>query len=121
MATKIPRRLQEVAYENAAREYARNLPLEHYMEATPQATQRKITVQSLDLLALRRPEVQVFNELLVQYPVEGPKRFGQVVPDNMVVLTTEPIEARTSYNVPLEPAKPFWVFEYVSKSNERNS
>src|SRR5262249_32246481 len=59
------------------------------------------------------------NELLVQYPLRGQRKPGQVVPDNMVVITEEPISAESSYNVPLEPAGPFWVMEYVSKTNPR--
>jgi Uma2 family endonuclease len=115
----LPRALQDIAYEEAAQEYLRRLPLEHFIEATTQATQREITLESLALVRARRPEVHVFNELLVQYPVRGKRRLGQVVPDNMVVLTTERIRAGTSYNVPLEPAPPFWVLEYVSKTNRR--
>jgi hypothetical protein len=42
-----------------------------------------------------------------------------VVPDNMVVVCSEPIEANSSFNTPLEPAGPFWTLEYVSKSNRR--
>ena len=87
MPTELPRVLVEISYEKAAREYLRRLPLEHFMESTPQATQRKITVESLDLVAAQRPDVQVFNELLVQYPLPRRKRPGQVVPDNMVVGT----------------------------------
>src|SRR5207248_9358297 len=65
------------------------------------------------------PPFRSLNELLVQYPVPGRPKPGQVVPDNMVVLTTEPTRAVSSYNVPLEPAPPFWVLEYVSKGNPR--
>jgi len=119
MATTRPRPLVALAYEQAAQEYLRSLPLEHFMEATPQATQRKITLESLDLVSARRADVHVFNELLVQYPRPQERRPGQVVPDNMVVLSDEPIEAETSFNVPLEPAGPFWVLEYVSKHNKR--
>src|SRR5205807_234345 len=43
----------------------------------------------------------------------------QVVPDNMVVLCDQPLKADSSYNLPLEPARPFWVLEYVSKNNKR--
>jgi hypothetical protein len=68
-----PRALISVAYEKAAQEYLRSLPLEHFIEATSQATQRKITLESLDLVHARRPEIQVFNELLVQSP-EGLRR-----------------------------------------------
>jgi Uma2 family endonuclease len=119
MSPDLPLALQEIAYEREAEAYLRSLPPEHFMEATAQATQRKITLESLDLLHLRRPDVRVFSELLVQYPRRGRRKPGQVVPDNMVVLTTERIRAQTSYNVPLEPAGPFWVLEYVSKGNRR--
>lgn len=63
--------------------------------------------------------MQVFNELLVQYPLPRRKRPGQVVPDSMVVIHPRPIQADGSYNTPLQPVGPFWVLEYVSKSNER--
>jgi Uma2 family endonuclease len=119
MTPNLPRELQAVAYERYAQEYLRSLPLEHFMEAIPQATQRKITLESLDLVKARRPDVQVFNELLVQYPLRGRRQPGQVVPDNLVVLTTQPVRASSSYNVPLEPAGPFWALEYVSPNNPR--
>src|SRR5712691_9431185 len=119
MPTEMPRVLLGVRYYEAAQAYLRKLPLEHFMEATPQATQRKITLESLDLVHARRPEVQIFNELLVQYPLPRRKRPGQVVPDNMVVVHSEPIEAEGSYDVPLQPAHPFWMLEYVSRSNKR--
>lgn len=119
MPTEMPRVLMEIAYEKAEREYLRRLPLEHFMEATSQATQREITLESLALVKAQRPEVQVFNELLVQYPLPHRKRLGQVVPDNMIVLHSEPIKAEGSYNLPLQPARPFCMLEYVSKSNER--
>jgi len=119
MSPDLPPLLQELAYEREAQAYLRSLPLEHFMEATPQATQRKITLESLDLVRAHRPDVQVFNELLVQYPRKRSRKLEKVVPDNMVVLTAKPIRARTSYNVPLEAAPPFWVIEYVSKQSER--
>ena len=89
MSANLPPVLQAIAYEEEAQKYLRSLPLEHFMEATAQATQRKITLESLDLVQARRPDVHVFNELLVQYPLRGRRKLGQVVPDNMVVLTTE--------------------------------
>jgi len=119
MPTELPRMLVEMSYESAAREYLRRLPLEHFMEATPQATQREITLESLALVKVQRPDVQVFNELLVQYPLPRRKRPGQVVPDNMVVVHPEPIKVEGSYNLPLQPVGPFWVLEYVSKNSER--
>ena len=119
MSPDLPPLLQELAYEREAQAYLRSLPLEHFMEATPQATQRKITLESLDLIRAHRPDVQVFNELLVQYPRKRGRKLEKVVPDNMVVLTTQRLRARTSFNVPLEAAPPFWVIEYVSKQSER--
>jgi Uma2 family endonuclease len=104
-------------YEQAARDYLHRLPLEHFMEAMPQATQREITLASLAVLRGRRPDVQVFNDMLVQYPFNG--GLGQVVPDNMVVLTDQPIQAASSYNLPFEAAAPLWVLEYVSPTNRR--
>jgi Uma2 family endonuclease len=119
MISKLPRPLQFIAYEEEAQAYLHSLPPEHFMEAIEQATQREITVESLALVKANRADVHVFSELLVQYPLPDQRKPGQVVPDNMVVLTTERIRAKKSYNVPLEPARPFWVLEYVSESNKR--
>jgi Uma2 family endonuclease len=119
MSTDVPRRLRESTYERAAQEYLFSLPPEHFMEATAQARQREITVASLALVKLQRPGVLYFNELLVQYPRRSQRKPGQVVPDNMVVVTDQPIRATISYNVPLEPASPFWVLDYVSAHNKR--
>jgi Uma2 family endonuclease len=115
----MPKPRTEIDYEAAARAYLRSLPLEHFMEAIPQATQREITLESLALLKARRSDMHVFNELLVQYPRPGRRKLGQVVPDNMVVLSDQPIQAEGSFNVPRQPAGPFWVLEYVSKGNPR--
>jgi Uma2 family endonuclease len=104
-------------YEQAAQEYLRRLPLEHFIEAMPQATQREITLASLAVLRGRRLDVQVFNELLVQYPFNS--GLGQVVPDNMVVVTDQPIHAASSYNLPFEAVPPLWVLEYVSSGSRR--
>src|SRR5262245_58872292 len=106
-------------FERAAEEYQAGLTLEHYMEATPQARQREITLASLALVRARRSDFHLFNELLVQYRRGRPKRIRQVVPDNMVVIHPEPVEAVGSYDVDLQPARPFWTLEYVSKSSRR--
>ena len=119
MSTDKPRVLLRLAYEDAAEAYLRSLPPEHFMEATAQGTQRKITLESLDLVHADRADVQVFNELLVQYRLGRGGQIGQVVPDNMVVVHTEPIRASGSYDVPFQPDRPFWVLEYVSKHNKR--
>jgi Uma2 family endonuclease len=114
-----PRGHVEVSYVEAAQEYLRSLPPEHFMEAVPQATQRKITVESMDLVHAQRPDIQTFNELLVQIQVPGRRKPEQVVPDNMVVVCDQQIKADGSYDVPLQPVGPFWVLEYVSKSSRR--
>jgi Uma2 family endonuclease len=119
MPSTVPKRLQELRYEEEAQAYLRSLPLEHFMESTAQAMQRLITTACLALVAARRPDFLVFSELLVLYPLGRTRRLGKIVPDNMVVLSDEPIEAGNSFNIPLEPARPFWVMEYVSKGNRR--
>jgi Uma2 family endonuclease len=119
MATDKPHYLLRMEYDKAAEAYLRSLPPEHFMEAVPQATQRKITLESLDLVHARRPEVQVFNELLVQYRHGRSQELRQVVPDNMVVVHPEPIKAIGHFSLALQPVSPFWVLEYVSKHSER--
>lgn len=120
MPSSVPRKILAVSFAHAAAEYLRGLLPEHFMEATSQATQRKITLESLDLVHARRPEVQVFNELLVQYRRRGQQQIVQVVPDNMVVIHPEPVQAEGSFDVPLqEPIKPFWMLEYVSRGTTR--
>lgn len=109
----------EKEYQRHAREYLESLPPEHFMEATTQGYQREITLESLRLVCTKRPEVQLFNELLVQYERGEGKKPGQVVPDNMVVVHEEPIVALGSYDILLQPVGPFWVLEYVSKSSQR--
>ncbi len=114
------RRLK-LLYEVTEQRYLKSLPLEHFMESTPQATQREITLASFALVRVSRPEVQCFNELLVQYPRpgHGADRPGQVVPDNMVVVHREPIDAVGSFMTPLQPVGPLLVLEYVSKGSVR--
>ena len=99
--------------------YVKQLPLEHFMESTAQATQRKVTLESFDVIAAERPEVQCFNELLVQYPAAGQKHPARVVPDNFIVLHPTPLGSLTSFAVELQPARPYFVLEYVSKHNPR--
>src|SRR5260370_38882224 len=108
MSPELPRTLQALAYEREDQAYLRSLPPEHFMEATDQSHQREITLASFALNRAARPEMQYFNELLVQYPRKRRRRPGQVVPDNLVVLATESVRARSSYNVPSEPVPPCW-------------
>lgn len=106
-------------YEEAEQEYLRSLPPEHFMEATDHARQREITVESFAVVRTARPDIQCFNELLVQYPRAGETKYGQVVPDNFVVVHPDPIQARGSFNLPLQPVGPFLMLEYVSKYSKR--
>jgi Uma2 family endonuclease len=111
--------LLRIRFEKAAEAYLRSLPLEHFMEATPQGTQREITLESLAVVKVQRRDLHVFNELLVQYTLEPDGEIQRVVPDNMVVLSDEPVQAVGSFDVPLQTVRPFWVLEYVSKASER--
>lgn len=115
----VPRALLSVRYYQAAQDYLRSLPPEHFIESTPQATQRSIFLASLALVHAHRPDIQYFNELLIQYERKKEKKPGQVVPDNMVAVHDEPLVAEGSYDVPLQPVGPYWVLEYVSKGNQR--
>jgi hypothetical protein len=109
--------LTERDYRRAAEKYLAALPLEHFMEATPQATQRRVTLGSFDHLRVFRPDVHLFNELLVQYPFgDG---LGQVVPDNMALLSEQPIRDTGSFNLPFEAVRPLLVMEYVSPYSQR--
>ena len=74
MSPHLPRALQEIAYEREAQAYLRSLPPEHFREATAQGTQRAITLASLALLKARRPDIHIFNELLVQYPLRSQRK-----------------------------------------------
>lgn len=101
------------------REYEAALPPEHYMEATDHAEQRRITLASLALVRAARPDVHVFNELMILYPsAVGKKGRGGVVPDNFVVLHNGPLAPVNSYRVASQPAGPFLVIEYVSPHHE---
>lgn len=115
----VPPILLAIKYEEYAQEYLRSLPLEHFTESVSQAYQRAITLACLLIVAGRRRGFPIFSELLVQYERKRRRRPGQVVPDNMVVLTEERVRAKSSYNVPFEPVGPFWTLEYVSQSNKR--
>ncbi len=107
MSTGLPRSLLRIRYEEAAEAYLRSLPLEHFMEATSQGRQREITMESLALVHADRPEVQYFNELLVQYPHGRRQQIRQVVPDNMIVVHDEPIKASGSFDVPFGRGRRF--------------
>ena len=108
-------------FADAAEEYLNYLKKEHpehFMESVAQATQRKITVASLDLVAAERPDVHVYSELLIQWRDEK-DRMRRVVPDNMIVVAEKKPRVSTNFAIPIQPARPFVVFEYVSKGDSR--
>jgi hypothetical protein len=109
------------AYQRDAMAYSRTLTEENLMESSAQATQRKITLESFDAIRVHRPDIQCFNELLIQYerPGERPEKPGRVVPDNMIVVHPEPIENIGSYMMPIMKLRPMLVMEYVSEANTR--
>ena len=98
--------LEEAEYEAAVDRSLKRLKLENLMEAPAQAIQHEIPLESL--------------ALLVQYPNPntGKPRVQQVVPDNRVVLWYSPLKIRRSFNRTEQSCGPFWVMEYVSKTNE---
>jgi Uma2 family endonuclease len=119
MANRKPCDLLRREYVAAAEAYLASLPLEHFPETVSAADQRRVTLQSLGIVHARRPEVQVFNELLVQYPYGRPAEIRQVVPDNMVVIHAKPVQADLSFDLPLQKCRPFWVLDYVSQNTTR--
>src|SRR5260370_21867589 len=90
------------------------------MNASAKHGQRKMTLCSFDVINASRPDIKLFNELLVQYRHGRQQVLRQVVPDNMAVVAKEEIKAESSYDVPLQPEPPYWMFEYVSKYSVRN-
>jgi Uma2 family endonuclease len=108
-------------FERAAAEYLAFLKKkhpEHFMESVAQATQRKITVASLDLVAAVRSDLHVYSELLIQWR-DAKKKMRRVVPDNMVVVAPDRPVAETNFAIGVETARPFFVLEYVSKTDSR--
>jgi len=117
MAKLKPRPWTAADYDRAAAAYCRRLPLEHFMEAIPAARQREITVESFALLRHHCPDIQCFNELLIQYWFQG--RIRRVVPDNFVRRCDRPPATESSFNLELETVGPLLTMEYVSPSNMR--
>lgn len=119
----MPDRMSPVAlchdYVRTAREYLASLKLENFMEGTSQARQRLFTTTAFEQIHALRPDVQAFNELLVQYDHGRPPRRRGVVPDNMVCVHGRELIADGSFDVPFQPVKPLLVMEYVSPGNER--
>jgi len=122
MPTEESREELEARYRKAAQDYFRqHMDGTAPPETVSQATQREITLASLDLVTTRRPDVHVFNELLVRFPSEGRQPAGEVVPDNMVVVHDGMLNVCDLYDTSSQPARPFWVLDYISDSYPRKS
>lgn len=112
----------EAYYDAAAQKYLDKLKPTDFAETTSEATQRQITLASFAMIRARRPEIQYFNNMLVQYPPTGRKRNpGQVVPDNTIIVYPQPVRPALHYSLPLQPVLPFLVVDYVCESNERKT
>lgn len=105
----------EAAYDKAAREYYRSLPPGYTIDPVSQGIAREITLQSFDLIQYLRPDIQCFNELPIDYPVKGSQRNGRVVPNNFVVIHSEPILAYANFDIEQQPTRPILVVEYVTE------
>lgn len=93
---------------------------EHFMESTDHAQQRLIFVSAFDVVRAENPLVHPYNELLIQWRRKtNGREIRKVVPDNMVVLSRRKPDPKGSYDLPFQPAPPFWVLEYVSKQSGR--
>src|SRR5258708_4104870 len=101
MSNPPPVPLQRLRFEEAAEAYLRHLRTEHpehFMESIAQARQRQISVVSVELISVERPDTHMYSELLVQWLRKGGE-IAQVVPDNMVVISPDTPKATGSYNI----------------------
>jgi Uma2 family endonuclease len=106
-------------YEEAAQAYLKSLTLENFAEAFKQGQQRVITLTTLPQIRRERPNVHLFSEMLVQYRLKADEPIRQVLPDCMVVVHPDKPKLDLSYDVPLQPARPFWMMNCVSQYNRR--
>ena len=122
MSEPLSREKLREQFEASAQEYLRHLReerREHFMESTSQQRQWQIFGASFELVSRENPHVHAYGELLVQWRRDGGRVIHKIVPDNMVVVSKEVPDPNGSYDLPLQPARPFWVLEYVSKHNQR--
>lgn len=115
----LPEPVLQESYEKWAQEYLRQLPPERLMESVAQALEKLILLAALQVMHLRRPDIQSFSELLIQYDYGIPAIRRGIVPDVFVVLHPTPVQVETYFGVPMQPVGPFLVFECVSNSNKR--
>jgi len=118
MSAPVSRAWTREDYERDAREYYLSLTLEDFMEATPQSTQREITLASLNGLKASLGDIGYFNELLVQS--RHLDELEKIVPDNMIVLGDPGLHKRKSYMVEFEQCPVYVVLEYVSDDPDKD-
>lgn len=103
----------EEEYQRAEARYFREETLEDMSESEESFVQREITLAALNHLKACFPDISIFNELLVLYPLaEG---IGRVVPDNFIARHVPQAAWKSSFRV-TSTNRPFWVVEYVSPS-----
>src|SRR5437764_726496 len=100
--TGFDRKRLKLIYGWVADRYLKSLPPEHFIEATDHARQREITLESFALVREARPDVHMFNELLILYPLDDLDKPEKVVPDNFVVVHPGPLDATTCFETPLQ-------------------
>ena len=125
MATDIDREELERRYEKAAEFAQRRETLQSWGEATAQAVQRGITLASFALVKAHRSDIQFFNELLLESRLTRHGVRETFLPDNMVIVHSEPVEADESLDLTALAIRPVLVLDYpfgesVRKDYEQN-
>jgi len=104
----------ESEYHQAARDYQRRSSGEPLGDEMAQARQREITICSLALIHLARPEMTYYNDLMIRYPGKRLTATREVVPDNFVVLHPSALHIADAFDLSAQQCSPFWVLDYVS-------
>jgi hypothetical protein len=84
------------------------------MESAVQGKQRSITLQSFDVISLRRPDIHCFNRISVWCPKgnSGNRRF--VTPDHTIVIHSGPVPLDTDPVYLSAAVQPILAVNYVS-------
>ena len=114
-----PDALTHLHYEMAAHAAMWRQSRAIYDELPQRAVQRKITTASLELVRPHRSDFQVFDDILIQYQKPGTQDIWSVNSDDMVVLCDKDLGPLGSYDVPHQPARPFWVMRTLTNSGKR--
>ena len=72
--------------EEAALRYSRSTRPGYRAEAFAQSTQRRITLESFDLIREARPEIHCFSDMLIEFQRKSRNARGDVLLDQFVVV-----------------------------------